>query len=93
MVWFPPDDSTDAEGWVRALLSDLAGWPDSAAELLEAVWDVQTGRVSEWGMQYNVYGVQVRPGGARVTFNGDDNDGCPIPLEVLATIVSKHLRL
>lgn len=30
---------------VRALLSDLAGWRDSAAELLTAVWDVQE---EEW---------------------------------------------
>jgi hypothetical protein len=90
---FPPDDAADAPGWVRALLSDLAGWPDSAAELLEAVWDVQAGRVPEWSMQYNVYGVAVQPGGARVTFNGDPNDGCPVPLDVLAAIVADHLRL
>lgn len=93
MVRFPPDDATDAEGWARALLTDLAGDPDSAAELLEAVWDVQAGRVSEWSMQYNVYGVEVRPGGARVTFNGDPDDGCPVPLDVLAVVVSRHLRV
>lgn len=93
MVWFPPEDVMDAEGWTRALLSDLAGWTDSAAELLEAVWDVQAGRIPEWSMQYNVYGVEVQPGGARITFNGDHDDGCPVPLEVLTAVISTRLRL
>ncbi len=93
VVRFPPDNETDAAEWTRALLTDLAGWPDSAAELLEAVWDVQDGRVPEWSMQYNVYGVEVLPGGARVTFNGNPADGCPVPLDVLAAVVGAHLRL
>ena len=93
MVMLPPDDTTDAPGWVRGLLTDLAGWPDDAAELLEAVWDVQAGRIPEWSMQYNVYGVEVLPGGARVTFGWSDPDACSVPLDVLAAVVAQHLRL
>jgi hypothetical protein len=89
-VRFPPGDAADAEGWARALLSDLAGWPDFAAELLEAVRGVQSGRVAEWSMRYNAYGVEVRPTGARVTFL---DDSCPVPLDLLATVLTKHLRL
>jgi hypothetical protein len=92
VVRFPPDDATDAEGWVRALLTDLAGDADSAAELLEAVRDVLADRLPEWSMQYNVYGINVRLIGARVTFNGNPDDGCPVPLDVLAAIVGRHLR-
>jgi hypothetical protein len=69
---FPPDDAADALGWVRGLLTDLAGVPNFAAELLAAVWDVQAGRVAEWSMQYNVYGVEMRPDGARITFGWSD---------------------
>ncbi len=93
MVWLPPDDVTDGERWVKALLSDLAGLPDNAAELPEAVWDVQSGRVAEWSMNYNVYGVEVLPGGARVTFGWSDPDACSVPLDVLAAVVAAHLRL
>ena len=93
VVRFPPNDATDAEGWARAVLTDLAGLPECAAELLEAVWDVQAGRVSEWSVQYNVYGVEVLPGGARVTFEGDPGAGCPVPLDVLAAVVIAHLWL
>lgn len=93
MVNFPPDDTTDTEGWSRALLTDLAGWPEAATEILEAVWDVQAGRVSEWSMQYNVYGVEVRLSGAMITFNDTPDDGCSVPLEVLTAVVAMHLRL
>ena len=93
VVQFPPHDANDAEEWARALLTDVAGWPDPAAELLEAVWDVQVGRIPEWSAYYNVYGVNVRPNGARITFDGFPNDGCTVPLEVLAAVVSKHLQV
>lgn len=71
----------------------MAGWPDLAAELREAVWDVQAARVPEWSMQYNVYGVEVLPDGARVTFGWSDPDACSVPLDVLAAVVAAHLRL
>jgi hypothetical protein len=70
------------------LLTDLAGQSDFATELLAAVWDVQSGRVAEWSMNYNVFGVEIRPDGARVTFL---DDSCPVPLAVLAAVVGKHL--
>ncbi len=89
MVWLPPDD-TDCEGWVKALLSDLAGWPDNATELLEAVWDVQSGRLTEYSMNYNVYRIEVLPAGARVMFI---DDSCQVSLELLASVVARHLQL
>ncbi len=88
VVRFPPLSTTDAEGWSRALLTDSAGQPDCASELLTAVWDVQSGQVPEWSMCYNVFGVELRPDGARVTFL---DDSCPVPLEVLAAVLYKYL--
>lgn len=89
MVEFPPRDTTNAQGWTRALLTDLAGAPEFAAELLEAVRDVQAGRITDWSMQYNAYGVQVSTDGAKVTFMGES---CAVPLEVIAFVVTDHLQ-
>jgi hypothetical protein len=88
MVRFPPDNTSDAGGWAKALLTDLAGWPDCTADLLEAVWDVQSGRASEWVMNYNVYTVVVQPDGAMVTFQ---EYSCRVPLGVLETVIAEHL--
>jgi hypothetical protein len=41
-------------------------------------------------MNYNVSGVEIRPDGATVTFS---DDSCAVPLDVLAAVVGKHLRL
>ncbi|HEY1191454.1 MAG TPA: hypothetical protein VGE74_27715 [Gemmata sp.] len=90
MVRFPPNDMNDAVGWSRALLSDLAGHPHFAAELLQAVWDVQSGRFAEWSVGYNVYGIEVLPGGATVRFL---EDAAPVPLDVLVGVLADHLGL
>ena len=89
VVRFPPIEGTDAEGWARSLLTDLAGRSDLAIELLEAVWDVESGRVEEWTMNYYVFGVKLRPVGARITFLGDSS---AVPLRDLAAVVIEHLR-
>ena len=88
MVRFPPIEGADAEGWARALLTDLAGCPTHATELLEAVWDVESGRVEEWSMNYNVFGVELRSDGARIAFLDDSTS---MPLAVLAAVVIEHL--
>ncbi len=75
---------------MQALLSDLAGEPDFCAELLEAVWDVQSGRTDEWSMNYNAYGVEVRSGGAHVMFLGDS---CSVPLALLEAAVARRVGL
>jgi hypothetical protein len=90
VVWFPPNDPSDAAGWARALLSDLAGRPHCAVELLQAVWDVQSGRFAEWSMGYNVYGVELLPAGAAIRFL---DDTAPVPLDVLAEVLADHLGL
>lgn len=70
------------------MLTDLAGQPKYTNELLTAVWDVQSGQIPEWSMIYNVFGVELQPDGARVTFL---DDSCPVPLEVLARVLYKYL--
>lgn len=90
MVRLPPNDPTDAAGWTRALLTDLAGWPECSAELLEAAWDVQASRLSEWSMNYNVYGIEMHPSGARVDFI---DESCPVPFEVLEAVLGERLGL
>ena len=62
------------------MLSDLAGEPDFASELLEAVWDVQSGRFADWSMGYNAYSVELLPTGAIIRFL---DDAALIPLYVL----------
>jgi hypothetical protein len=81
-------DISDVEGWLQALLTDLAGLRDCASELLQAAWDVQSGQVHEWSIHYNVYGVEIRPTGARITFN---EDSCQIPLELMERDLRNYL--
>ena len=88
VVRFPPDDN-DAAGWVRGLLTDLAGGLEGAAELLAAVQAACRGEAAGWSMGYNVYAIRIEPGGAFVTFAGDS---CPVPLDVLEAVVAQHLR-
>ena len=88
VVRFPPDDD-DAAGWVRGLLTDLAGDPEGAAELLDALRAAHRGEVAEWSMAYNVYAIRIEPGGAVVTFACD---ACPVPLDVLEAVVAEHIR-
>lgn len=90
MVRFPPNDPTDAEGWTRALLTDLAGELDVAAEILEGAWDVQAGRLPEWSMTFNVYGVEMRPDGVRVDFI---DESCLVPWEVFEVVLGERLGL
>ncbi len=91
MPTLPPDDISDAKEWALRLLTDLAGLQHDASELLEAIWDVQTGRILEWSMGYNIYRVRLNPQSAQVTF--DTDEGCPVPLELLEEIVVKQLQL
>lgn len=88
VVRFPPSDH-DAAGWVRGLLTDLAGGPEGAADLLAAALAARQGEATEWSMGYNVYAIQIEPRGAVVTFAGDS---CPVPLGVLEAVVAQHLR-
>jgi len=58
------------------------------------VWDVQSGRIPECSMQFNVYGVELQPVGALVTFFGySAPEACSVPLDMLAAVLCKHLGL
>ena len=88
VVRFPPDDQNPA-GWVRGLLTDLAGGPEDAAELLDAVRAIQCGGIAEWATSYNVYIVNLRPDGALVSFV---DDSCLVPLGVMTAVIGEHLE-
>lgn len=90
MILFPPDEHANTVDWANGLLSDLAGSHENSLELLEAVWDIQSGRLSEWSTTYNVYRVEIWRSCARITFLGD---WCELPLHVLESAVGKRLDL
>lgn len=92
MVKLPPDRMSDVDGWIRGLLTDLAGLPDVTTELLQTVTDAQNGKVSNWSIHYKTYGVDIGPEGAKVTFDAF-SDSCLVTLETLATALNIHLRV
>jgi hypothetical protein len=54
------------------------------------VWDIQSRRVPEWSMGYNVYAVELRLDAAGVRFMDESSS---VPLAIVEAIIIRDLGL